>query len=99
MLIVIVGSLVFFGYVSYIVQDTAFPSEHPWLFLTETAVVGFVPASVLYVISDFRDDGRLDMSSLNQEYLLLVAKFAVFHMLFQFSGLYTYLFLKTPNKR
>jgi hypothetical protein len=93
-LVVLVGSIVFFGYVSYIVQDTAFPSEHPWLFLIETAVVGFIPASVWYVITDFRDNGKPDLSTMSQGYLLLAGKFAVFHLLFQFSGIYSYMLKK-----
>jgi hypothetical protein len=55
-------------------------------------VVGFVPASVIYVMQDFRDDGNFNISQLNLEFLLLGAKFGIFHMLFQFSGLYSYLF-------
>jgi len=91
-LIAIVGAVVFFGYVSMVVQDTTFPTQHPWLFIVETLVVGLVPASVIYVMTDFRDNGKLDFSSLNQNFLLLAAKFAIFHLLFQFSGVYTYLF-------
>ena len=93
-LVVVVGAIVFFGYVSVVVQDTTFPSQHPWLFLVETLVVGFVPASVIYVITDFRDDGTFNLTSLNQDFLLLAGKFAIFHLLFQFSGVYTYLLQK-----
>jgi hypothetical protein len=90
-LVTIVGGIVFLAYVSMITRDVTFPTAHPWLFLLETAVVGFLPASIIYVIYDVRDNGRLDFSSLNREFLLLAAKFAVFHLLFQFSGLYTYM--------
>jgi hypothetical protein len=90
-LFAVVGAIVFFGYVSMIVQDTAFPREHPWLFIVETLIVSFLPASIIYVITDFRDNGRLDLSSLNREFLLLAAKFGLFHLLFQFSGVYTYM--------
>jgi hypothetical protein len=86
-----VGAIVFFGYVSMIVQDTAFPSEHPWLFIVETLIVSILPASIIYVITDFRDNGRLDFTSLNREFLLLATKFGLFHLLFQFSGVYTYM--------
>lgn len=94
MILVIVGAIVFFGYVSAVVQDTAFPREHPWLFLIETAVVAFVPASVIYVMTDFRDNGIFDISGLNREFLLLAAKFGIFHLLFQFSGMYSYFFTR-----
>ena len=92
LIVAIIGAIVFFGYISIVVQDTAFPRVHPWLFLIETLVVGFVPASVIYVMQDFRDDGILDLSKLNIEFLLLAAKFATFHLLFQFSGVYSYFF-------
>jgi hypothetical protein len=91
-LFVIVGAIVFFGYVSMVVQDTTFPREHPWLFIIETLVVAFVPASVIYVMTDFRDNGAFDFSGINREFLLLAAKFGAFHLLFQFSGVYRYVF-------
>lgn len=91
-IVAMVGAIVFFGYASMVVQDTKFPAEHPWLFLVETLVVGFVPASVIYVITDFRNEGVLDFSTLNRDFVLLAAKFGIFHLLFQFSGVYTYLF-------
>jgi len=91
-IVAIVGAIVFFGYVSMVVQDTTFPASHPWLFVVETLVVGLVPASVIYVMTDFRDDGKFNLSNLNTEFLLLASKFAIFHLLFQFSGVYTYLF-------
>jgi hypothetical protein len=90
-LFAVVGAIVFFGYVSMIVQDTSFPREHPWLFIAETLIVSILPASIIYVITDFRDNGRLDLSSLNREFLLLAAKFGLFHLLFQFSGVYAYM--------
>lgn len=91
-LIAIIGAIVLFGYVSMVVRDTAFPSDHPWLFIIETLVVGLIPASVIYVIKDFRDDGKFNISAMNNEFLLLAAKFMIFHLLFQFSGVYSYLF-------
>jgi hypothetical protein len=91
MLTAIIGAIVFLGYVSMIVQDTAFPAAHPWLFLLETVIVGFLPASIIYVITDIRDNGKLDLTALNRDFVLLAAKFAIFHLLFQFSGLYTYM--------
>jgi hypothetical protein len=90
-LVAIIAAIVFLGYVSMIVRDTAFPSEHPWLFVLETFLVGILPASVLYFITGFRETGRINLHALNVEFLLLAAKFAAFHLLFQFSGLYTYM--------
>ncbi len=93
-IVAIVGAIVFLGYVSTIVQDTVFPAAHPWLFVLETLIVGFVPASVIYAITDFRDNGQINFAGLNLEFLFLAAKFAIFHLLFQFSGVYTYMFSK-----
>ena len=91
-IVVIVGAIGFFGYVSFIVRDTEFPREHPWLFLTETLFVSLVPATIIYVITDFRDNGHFDLDKLNLEFLLMAVKFGIFHLLFQFSGFYSYFF-------
>ncbi len=90
----IVGAVVFLAYASYIVQDTTFPSAHPALFILETLIVGFVPASVIYVITGFRHEGRIDLPAINMDFVLLGSKFALFHLLFQFSGIYSYLLQK-----
>ena len=92
LIVAIIGAIVFFSYVSIVVQDTAFPRAHPWLFFIETLIVGFVPASVIYVMQDFRDDGIFDLTKLNREFIFLAGKFAIFHLLFQFSGVYGYFF-------
>lgn len=92
LIIAALAALVFLGYVSMIVRDTTFPSEHPWLFLVETLCVGFIPATVIYIMNDFRDIGGIDFSKVNQEFILFAAKFAIFHLLFQFSGIYSYFF-------
>lgn len=91
----LLAALVFLGYVSIVVRDTGFPSEHPWLFFAETFFVGFIPATVIYIMNDFRDTGIIDFTKLNREYLLLATKFAIFHLLFQFSGTYSYFFADT----
>lgn len=89
LVVALVGAVIFLGYVAAIVRDTAFPAKHPWLFMVETVVVSFVPASVIYIMTDFRGGSGTD---LNTNFLLLAAKFGIFHLLFQFSGLYTYFF-------
>ena len=91
LLLAVVAAIVFLGYVSMVVQDTGFPRAHPWLFVIETLVVALVPASVIYVMNDFRDNGKVDFPP-TAEYLLLAAKFGIFHLLFQFSGIYGYMF-------
>jgi len=90
--VVIVCAVVFLGYVAAIVRDTAFPSAHPWLFLTETACVAFIPASVVYIMTSVRSKGKFDLADLNTSFMMLAAKFGIFHLLFQFSGVYSYFF-------
>jgi len=92
LVIVLVSAIIFLSYVAAIVRDTKFPSEHPWLFLIETVIVAFIPASVIYIMTDFRTTGKVDFHELNASFLLLAAKFGIFHLLFQFSGLYSYFF-------
>jgi hypothetical protein len=89
LVVALVSAVIFLGYVAAIIRDTAFPAKHPWLFIVETAVVAFVPASVIYIMTDFRGGSG---TNLNLDFLLLAAKFGIFHLLFQFSGLYTYFF-------
>lgn len=91
----LLAAVVFLGYVSIVVRDTGFPSTHPWLFFAETLFVGFIPATVIYVMNDFRDTGAIDFTQINREFLLLAVKFAVFHLLLQFSGTYSYFFADT----
>lgn len=92
LIIISVGAIVFFGYVSMVVRDTAFPHAHPWFFFLETIAVSFIPASMVYVIQDFREDGHIALSNLNKEFIFLAVKFSIFHLLFQLSGMYSYFF-------
>ena len=89
LVVALVSAIVFLGYVAAIVKDTTFPVKHPWLFALETILVGFVPASILYVMSDLRGVNTIN---LNVDFLLLAIKFGIFHILFQFSGIYTYFY-------
>jgi hypothetical protein len=92
LVIVLVSAIIFLSYVAAIVRDVAFPTKHPWLFLTETAIVAFVPASVIYIMTNVRTTRVINFSDLNANFLLLAAKFGIFHLLFQFSGVYSYFF-------
>lgn len=92
LIVVIVSAIVFLGYVAVVVQDNKFPSEHPFLFAIETAIVGLIPATVIFAMTGFRTSGKIELHTLNQEYLLLAAKFGIFHLLFQYSGIYSYFF-------
>jgi hypothetical protein len=94
-LVAAIAAIVFMSYVAFLVRDNAFPSEHPFLFTLETLCVGFIPATIIYIMSGLRTEGKLDIPQVNREFLLLGGKFAIFHLLFQFSGLYSYFFRGT----
>jgi hypothetical protein len=46
-------------------------------------------------MSSVRSTGKFDLSGLNGSFMLLAAKFGIFHLLFQFSGVYSYFFKGT----
>jgi len=83
-------AIVIFSALSYLVKDFDYPREHPLYFTLETLFAAFVPSSMFYAIMFLR--GIPATFSRNMEYLLLSAKFGLLHILFQFSGFYTYAF-------
>jgi hypothetical protein len=95
MVIAAIAAIVFLSYVAFLVRDNTFPSEHPWLFTLETLCVGFIPATIIFVMYRLRTEGKLDMPAVNRDFFLLGAKFALFHLLFQYSGLYSFFFRDT----
>ena len=84
----VVLSLIVFAGLSYVVQDLKYPREQPINFTLETLCATFVPALVLYVIMYFR--GVPFTSRRHLEYLAMSVKFGLLHIMFQFSGVYTY---------
>ncbi len=90
LLFAVIFSVVLFSALSYLVKDFDYPTANPLYFTLETLFAGFVPASIFYAIMFLR--GIPGSTGRNIEYLVLSAKFAIFHILFQFSGFYTYAF-------
>jgi hypothetical protein len=84
----LVLSLVVFAGLSYVVQDLKYPREHPISFTLETLCATFVPGLILYVIMLFR--GVSITTHRHLEYLAMSVKFGLLHIMFQFSGVYTY---------
>lgn len=76
---------------SVIVYDTAFIEKEPLKFLFEMILMALLPTlSFLFVI--FIRKNRISERN-NLELFLLGIKFALFHLLFQLSGYYRYIFM------
>ena len=86
----VIFAVVIFSTLSYLVKDLDYPQANPLYFTLETLFASFVPASMFYAIMFLR--GIPSTFSRNMEYLALSAKFGLLHILFQFSGFYTYAF-------
>jgi len=84
----VVFAIVLFAGLSYLVRDLDYPKSNPFYFTLETLFATFVPATLVYAIMFFR--GISPTMTRNIEYLIICSKFGLFHILFQFSGVYTY---------
>lgn len=85
----LVLTLIIFAGLSYIVQDLKYPRAQPINFTLETLCATFVPALILYIVMFFR--GIPFTRGRHLEYLAISVKFGLLHIMFQFSGVYTYL--------
>ncbi len=76
---------------SVIVRDTTFPNQHPIKFTLETLMMGlFCTIPFMYLF--WSRTGNVGLRHFI-ELVILVIKFAGFHVLFQFSGVYSMLFV------
>jgi uncharacterized SAM-binding protein YcdF (DUF218 family) len=91
MIVVIVIVLIYLIVASIFVRDLVYPKERPYLFTIETLLFSFGVASIYFLMAYGR--GTLSLKSLI-EFSVIAAKFGVMHILFQFSGFYTYAFSK-----
>uniref|UniRef100_A0A6C0DR88 Uncharacterized protein n=1 Tax=viral metagenome TaxID=1070528 RepID=A0A6C0DR88_9ZZZZ len=78
--------------IAIIIKDTRFITENPGLFFGEICFASFVPSTILFVSTLVRGVGFTALTI--EEYLLLVSKFGITHLLFQLSGYYSYVFPK-----
>lgn len=72
---------------SVLVRDIAFPKAHPFAFAIETIALGILPALPIFVLAHYRGVTRGHAWVL---FASLAAKLVVVHLLFQFSGFYTW---------
>lgn len=93
-----VNEVVFYGiilavvvlvFTSVIVHDYRFIVEHPWAFCVELAFVGALPA--LLMVGVFYRTRNVSVKSSFLWFFTLTLKFALFHILLQLSGVYSFL--------
>ena len=88
MAIIIVGGMILFA-IGVIRRDVDFIKRHPFVFAMETLIVAIVPALTMFVFAVSRG---ISWILALQWFYGLAAKFGVFHVLFQVSGFYAYMF-------
>ena len=75
---------------SMLIRDLKYPNEHPWKFTGELLLAALIPASFFVVMMYLR--GKPFSSSTYVEFTVLSMKFALAHILLQFSGVYASVF-------
>lgn len=75
---------------SFIVRDVAFIKNHPMSFLVELFFMSVVSSLIICFV--FARTRLVRVKDSITWFFALVAKFAIFHILFQLSGVYTVMF-------
>lgn len=81
--------LLFLIVAGIIVADVAFIKKSPWIFVGELLMFSVIPSIALSMLAYTR---TRKMSLVVRDFSLLVVKFAIFHILLQVSGFYTFLY-------
>ncbi len=90
-LLALIGGFIYLLVLSIIVKDFKFIYENPLLFLIETLFMMILPALPLLF---FYVSRKISWNKAMIYAGSLALKFGAFHIVFQLSGLYTYLFVK-----
>ena len=89
-LMLVALSFTFMITISALVRDLDYPNKSPVLFSIETLMMATFSAMTIFFMSVFRGYGvTVDTF---EEFFILFAKFGLLHVLFQFSGFYSYIF-------
>lgn len=87
---IVVASFVFLATISGIVRDLKYPTTKPLNFVIETLLMAILPAIVFVIMTPLR--GYKITGKTIEEFMVLLAKFGILHLLLQFSGFYTSVF-------
>jgi hypothetical protein len=93
-IIMIVGMIILGIIVGCFVGDIVYPVANPGWFTLETMVMSFGSAALVFLFMYTRSisDSRPPIGETLQEFALLVAKFGIVHLFFQFTGFYSWAF-------
>lgn len=86
----VVASFVFLATISGIVRDLKYPTSRPISFTVETLLMAILPSIVFVIMTPLR--GYKITTHTIEEFMILVAKFGILHILLQFSGFYSSVF-------
>ena len=92
-IIIIVISVIYLAILSFINRDFDYPINHPFLFTLETLLTSFGVGAIIIFMAWGRNKFSYDTYI---QFLIVVLKFGIIHILLQFSGTYTYIF-KIPT--
>jgi hypothetical protein len=89
-IIVLIPTFILLTTLSVMIRDLWYPVNMPGNFTIETLLMGFLPAFVFLLMPLLR--GYKYTSHTALEFVVLVFKFGILHILLQFSGFYSSLF-------
>jgi hypothetical protein len=87
---ILVASFLFLATISGVVKDLWYPTTKPVNFTIETLLMAFMPALVFLIMTPLR--GYPITGTTYEEFMVLVVKFGLLHVLLQFSGFYSNIF-------
>lgn len=90
MILVILSTFFVLSVVSGLVRDLTYPTKNPIEFTIETLVVGIVPSLIILLMTVLRGYTITNVTA--EEFMILVVKFSLLHILLQFSGFYSSVF-------
>lgn len=92
-IIIIVISVIYLTILSFVNRDFDYPRNHPFLFTLETLLMSVGIGAIIFFMAWGRNKFSYDTYI---QFLIVVLKFGIIHILLQFSGTYTYI-LKVPT--
>jgi len=93
-IVIIVIAVIYLSILSFIIRDFDYPINHPFLFTLETLLMSVGIGGIVFFMAWGRNSINYDTFI---KFLVVVLKFGILHILFQFSGIYSYI-LGTSNK-
>lgn len=81
---------IFLVFLSIIIRDIKYPTEHPWLFTLETLLFSIGCALITFLMAWGRTK-TISKTTIIQ-FIVVALKFGLLQILLQFSGFYTYAF-------